>query len=251
MTHVKIKINKKIREGSAMAQKLITFLCASNFIRGSSATVLSELHYSVLFDSRADEWSSDIQSFVSESGGIVKLRSPILNITISPDLSNPRDIDLLQALFFGPLPAQIIVRPFSNKSSMASVILGKCFDTIAFDSRGKLDSVRVRDFINSLFLLAELSVDAPLDGSAGKRISERAALLVCRLYTQQFPTISDWIDSLQRGEVLLDDDDSNFRSVVINDRLFPHTVPVSTVLQSLVEIQHETIRSISNVYDEL
>jgi len=237
----------------AMSLKLVLLLWFSGVTAGLEDQIKAAIHYSVLSDFRTDGWSSEIHPSLSESTGIVKLRSPILNITVTSDFSNPRDIDLLQALFFAPLPAEIRVVPFYNKSSKASVILGKCFDTIAFDSRGTLDVVRVRDFINSLFLLADLSAGAPLDVPAGKYISERASILICNLYTQQFTVISDWIHRVQRDEI--NSTATNFslpRTLIINGRSFGPNASLSTVLQSLVEVQYETIRSLtSNVYDEL
>jgi len=63
--------------------------------------------------------------------------------------------------------------------------------------------------------------------------------------------ISNWIDLFQRGEVEPDPIDSYPRSVSINGRLFSHTVPIPAVLQSLVQIQYESLRRTPNVYDEL
>ena len=234
-----------------MVPKLVKILFCLVVIRDSIGSYQHRIHYSVLEDTRAMSWASSAPSSFSEGSGIVKLRAPILNITVIADLSDPRDIDLLQALFFGPLPAEIVVRPWVDTSTRASGVLAKCFDTIAFDTKGALDSVRVRDFINSLFLLAELSADSPLDGNAGKRISNKAAALVCKLYTQQFSTISDWIDSVDPASVGPGSDSLPVRSISINGRILPHTVPISTVLQSLVDIQYETIRSTKHVYDEL
>jgi hypothetical protein len=185
--------------------------------------------------------------------GVAKVRLPILNITVTPDLAEPNDIDLLQALFLGPLPAEIYVRPQDQYPSISSTILAECFDTIAFDEFGNLDTVRIRDFINSLFLLAGLSLSASVDSTGGKRISERAAILICELYTQQYSEISERIHHLQEARrVEPEPTPPIHRSITINDRLFSLAkVPIMTILESLVEIQYETIRRIPNVYDEL
>ena len=209
-------------------------------------------HYSVLWDDRTSVWPTNVQQVSPDSTGLFEIRSPILNISISADFSEPRDIDLLQALFMDPVPAEIYIQPSVSLSSPASAILGECFDTIAFDEEGQLDIVRVRDYISSLFLLAEIRADSPMDGSAGKRITERASVLICKLYTQQFSVISDWIDQFQKGSIELSDSRlSRSRSITINGLSFPATVAIQTVLHSLVEIQHESIRRIRNVYDEL
>jgi hypothetical protein len=218
----------------------------------SPAPVVTKWHYSILDDTRTSNWPSQLDEVSSDSTGLIKIRSPLLNISISVDFSEPRDIDLLQALFIGPVPGNIIVQSSHGSSSRASAILGRCFDTIAFDEEGELDIVRVRDFINSLFLLAELHPDSPMDGTAGKRITEKAAILICKLYTQQFSKISEWIDLFQKGAIdIPDSGPSHARSITINGLSFPATVPIPNVLQSLVAIQHEAIRRIRKVYDEL
>ena len=117
-----------------------------------------EPFYSVINDIRSSNWSVAVPSYVSSNQlqRLLPVRQSLLEIVVCVDLSNPVDLDILEALLYTPKPMDMHILPVVVSGSRANAILTKCYSSVAFGESGKLDSGRVGDFIKALADLASI-----------------------------------------------------------------------------------------------
>jgi hypothetical protein len=201
--------------------------------------------YSVLTDARTSDWPTETFAYEMSHHArerILHVRFPLMQIVLCVDLSSPKDVDLVGTLLYSPTPSDVFIQPIHIDGSPANNVLTKCYDTISRDSNGVMDLGRIRDFFDSLSDLAGLP--------PGKPISERAAILVCQMYTQRFDEITDWISTSPR-EVFVPPIQKLFSleasTLVINDEVFP----VETIQDVLSALVYGQSKFLSSRRDEL
>ncbi len=149
----------------------------------------SETVFDVMRDPRTVNWMSTVpEDFLhSTPPQLLSIRAPLLRIVTCVDLSRPTDVDMVRMLLSSPTPSDIFLQPIHVEGSRANNILTRCYDSIIRSPSGGLDAERLNDFLYSLFQLSKPGSDAS--------ISDAAAVLVCKLYTQRFDEVCAWLDT--------------------------------------------------------
>jgi len=209
---------------------------------GASTAVRAPV-YSILADPRAVDWPSSLSGLSGRDGstGFLATKYPVLNVTLSVDLADPEDLSMVDLLFYRPLPMTLEIVPVWDSNSVASQILGRCFDTI-FTS--ETDLGRVRDFLRAL---DEWTWEFKKP-EKWARVNDRAASLACQVFTKNITAAREIIDSVHVQQVETEVLPSIYpsRTAIVNGMRLEN-VTAETLFPFMIRAQQEYL----SVHDEL
>lgn len=142
--------------------------------------------YSVSTDPRSANWTTVVPSSLTEQqkNRFLPIRVPLIKAVAVVDLSDPLDIENIEALLYTPKAMDLHIYPIGVAGSHSNAILTRCYPSIT----QPFDFIRLKDFIATL-------ADLTLTRRSGNPMRPEAAILACRLYTQNLASVNEWIDS--------------------------------------------------------